>query len=166
MSEYPDLLMYGLLFAAVLAAIVLLCSFLEKRLKNSNKSYQGVVKREWRPTGRIDFATSAGDDVGNVGNNEQPQEFRLLVEEQRIVESIAGNEILEIQWRHATLRDAKTIVTQYHKYLSDNSLVKSVFDVVPDTPKQMRTEYLRLRVLDRTPSPPLSLKANILEFTP
>ena len=91
----------------------------------------------------------------------------MLVEEQRIVESIAGNEILEIQRRHATLRDAKTIVTQYHKYLSDNSLVKSVFDVVPDTPKQMRTEYLRLRVLaDRTPSPPLSLKANILEFTP
>jgi hypothetical protein len=44
------------------------------------------------------------------------------------VESIAGNENLEIQWRLATLREAKSVVTQYHKYLSDNSLVKSVFE--------------------------------------
>jgi hypothetical protein len=50
------------------------------------------------------------------------------VEERRIVESIAGNENLEIQWRPATLKEAKAVVTQYHKYLSENSLIKSVFD--------------------------------------
>ena len=86
---------------------------------------QGVVKRDWVPTGRIDFATSL---TTKPADNDQPTEFRLLVEERRIVESIAGNEKLEIQWRLATLREAKVVTTQYHKYLSDNSLIKTVFD--------------------------------------
>src|SRR5262249_24637379 len=48
-----------------------------------------------------------------------------------IVESLAGNENLEVQWRLATLREAKAVVTQYHKYLSDHSLIKTVFDETP-----------------------------------
>ncbi|HVQ82357.1 MAG TPA: hypothetical protein VMS82_20915, partial [Pseudolabrys sp.] len=65
----------------------------------SRSSYEGVVKRDWVPTGRIDFATKLN------GNDDpsQPNEFKLLVEERRIIESIAGNENLEIQWRLATL---------------------------------------------------------------
>jgi hypothetical protein len=41
--------------------------------------------------------------------------------------------IFEIQWRAATLKEAKTVVTQYHKYLKENSLVKSIFepDILP-----------------------------------
>jgi hypothetical protein len=46
-------------------------------------------------------------------NQEQQDEFKLLVEERRIVESIAGNENLEIQWRLATLSEAKTITNTY-----------------------------------------------------
>jgi hypothetical protein len=94
-----------------------------------NASYQGVVKRDWVPTGRIDFATNlSGNDDPN-----QPSEFRLLVEERRIIESIAGNENLEIQWRAATLKEAKAVVTQYHQYLKENSLINSVFepDILP-----------------------------------
>ena len=87
-------------------------------------TYQGVVKREWVATGRIDFATRLnGDD-----DADQPSEFKLLVEERRIVESLTGNENLEIQWRLATLREAKAVATNYHKYLSQHSLIKSVFD--------------------------------------
>ena len=58
----------------------------------SRSSYEGVVKRDWVPTGRIDFATKLN------GNDDpsQPGEFKLLVEERRIIESIAGNENLEI----------------------------------------------------------------------
>ena len=98
-----------------------------KGWKNWKKSpYQGVVKRDWVPTGRIDFATQLD------GNEDtQPSEFKLLVEEHRIVESIAGNEHLEIQWRLATLKEAKAVVTQYHKYLLEHSLIKSVFDETP-----------------------------------
>ena len=90
--------------------------------KNSNES-KGVVKRDWVPTGRIDFATKLGNP-----DPELPNEFRLLVEERRIVESVAGNENLEIQWRAATLNEAKFVTTHYHKYLTENSLIKSPFD--------------------------------------
>ena len=90
----------------------------------SRLSNEGVVKRDWVPTGRIDFATKLN---GNDDPN-QPNEFKLLVEERRIVESVAGNEHLEIQWRLATLKEATAVVTQYHKYLRENSLIKSVFE--------------------------------------
>jgi hypothetical protein len=90
----------------------------------SRLSSGGVVKRDWVPTGRIDFATNLN---GN-GDAEQPSQFKLLVEERRIVESIAGNENLEIQWRLATLKEAKAVVTHYHKYLKENSLIRSVSD--------------------------------------
>ena len=92
----------------------------QKKLPN-----QGVIKRGWVATGRIDFATHLNGDPADAG---QPSEFKLLVEERRIVESIAGNENLEIQWRLATLKEAKAVVTQYHKYLSENSLIKTVVE--------------------------------------
>ena len=79
---------------------------------------QGVVKRDWIPTGRIDFATRLNGDGTDA---DQPSEFKLLVEERRIVESIAG------QWRLATLKEAKAVVTQY-QYLSENSLIKTIVD--------------------------------------
>ena len=92
--------------------------------KSRKGQVKGVVKRDWVPTGRIDFATKLN------GNDDpsQPSEFKLLVEERRIIESVAGNEHLEIQWRLATLKEATAVVTQYHKYLKENSLVKSVFE--------------------------------------
>ena len=86
---------------------------------------QGVVKRDCVTTGRIDFATRLNGDPADA---DQPSEFKLLVEERRIVESIAGNENLEIQWRLATLKEAKAVVSQYHKYLSENSLIKTVVE--------------------------------------
>ena len=67
----------------------------EKKIK-----LQGVVKHDWRPTRRIDF-TARFEDVGDQ-SKDKPGEFKLLVEERRIVESLAGNENLEIQWRLAT----------------------------------------------------------------
>src|ERR1041384_8234308 len=93
-----------------------------KWTNGKNTAYQGVVKRDWVATGRIDFAT----DLSGNDNPDQPSEFRLLVEERRIIESIAGNENLEIQWRAATLKEAKAVVTHYHKFMSDNSLFKTV----------------------------------------
>ena len=99
----------------------------------SSNEIKGVVKRDWVSTGRIDFATKLN------GNDDpsQPSEFKLLVEERRIIESVAGNEHLEIQWRLATLQEAKAVVTQYHKYLKENSLIRSVSDpeILPPEPK-------------------------------
>ena len=36
---------------------------------------------------------------------------------------------LEIQWRPATLSEAKTVVSRYHKYSSENGLFKSVLEL-------------------------------------
>ena len=76
--------------------------------KSRKGQVKGVVKRDWVPAGRIDFATKLN------GNDDpsQPSEFKLLVEARRIIESVAGNEHLEIQWRLATLKETKAVVTQ------------------------------------------------------
>ena len=97
-------------------------------------AYQGVVKRDWVPTGRIDFATR------NATESDRPTEFKLLLEERRIVESIAGCENLEIQWRLATLKEAKAVVAQYHKYLSEHSLIKTVFEDPLSLPPPKRAQ--------------------------
>jgi hypothetical protein len=108
--------------------------------KNENQSpYQGVVKHDWVPTGRIDFATHLN---GNAEDADQPNDFKLLVEERRIVESIAGNENLEIQWRLATLKEAKAVVTHYHKYLSEHSLIKSVVEETLTLPAPKKAQAI------------------------
>jgi len=106
--------------------------------KYENQSpYQGIVKHDWVPTGRIDFATHLN---GNAEDADQPNDFKLLVEERRIVESIAGNENLEIQWRLATLKEAKAVVTHYHKYLSEHSLIKTVFEETLSLPAPKKAQ--------------------------
>jgi citrate synthase len=112
------------LATAALVAYWLVTQFIPTMAGHKKTSHQGVVKHDWLPTGRIDFATRL--DASTEQNKDQQDEFKLLVEERRIVESIAGNENLEIQWRLATLSEAKTVVTQYHDYLSENSLIKSI----------------------------------------
>jgi hypothetical protein len=140
-KEMADVLTYGLLLIVLIAAAFLLYTFVmqPESWKSSWKKVpnQGVIKRDWVAIGRIDFATQLSV---KPGDNDQPSEFKLLVEERRIVESIAGNENLEIQWRLATLREAKAVVTQYHKYLSENSLIKTVSDETASLPAPMTAE--------------------------
>jgi hypothetical protein len=104
-----------------------------KSLGSGKSEAMGVVKRDWVPTGRIDFATN----IDSNGDPNQPSEFKLLVEERRIIESVAGNEHLEIQWRLATLKEVKVVAAQYLKYLTENSLIRDVFDpeIFPPEPK-------------------------------
>jgi len=115
------------LIALAMAAYI--AYWLMTRMTQITEAYKtvspnGVVKHDWLPTGRIDFTTRLNG--ANDQNNEQPGEFKLLVEERRIVESLAGNENLEIQWRLATLSEAKTVVSHFHRYLSENELIKSI----------------------------------------
>jgi hypothetical protein len=129
------------LIALAIAALVaywLVTQFIPTMEGHKKTSHQGVVKHDWLSTGRIDFATRL--DAATEQNQEQQDEFKLLVEERRIVESIAGNENLEIQWRLATLTEAKTVVTQYHKYLSDNSLIKSISELSASSPSSMTAQ--------------------------
>jgi hypothetical protein len=54
--------------------------------KSPSNTVKGVVKRDWVPIGRIDFATKLDSNA----DPHQPSEFKLLVEERRIIESVAG----------------------------------------------------------------------------
>ena len=110
----------------------------KKRSEENRTPYQGVVKHDWVPTGRIDFATRLNGNTSD--ESDQPNDFKLLVEERRIVESIAGNENLEIQWRLATLKEAKAVVTHYHKYMSDNSLFKTVREETITVPSSKKVQ--------------------------
>jgi hypothetical protein len=127
---------FGLLLIALIAGAFLAYYFFPAAFpvfrRHAHIPNQLVIKRDWVATGRIDFATSTISEVtSNPDDHDQPAEFKLLVEERRIVESLAGNENLEVQWRLATLREAKAVVKHYHKYLSDHSLMKTVFDETP-----------------------------------
>ena len=110
----------------------------KKRSEENRTPYQGVVKHDWVPTGRIDFATRLNGNASEEAD--QPNEFKLLVEERRIVESIAGNENLEIQWRLATLKEAQAVVTHYHKFMSDNSLFKTVREETITVPSSKKAQ--------------------------
>jgi hypothetical protein len=124
------LLLYGLiaLIIAVVAFLYPVTTGLVGVLGARKSPEKGVVKHDWWPTGRIDFTTRLFSVAANARDRDQPSEFKLLVEERRIVESITGNENLEIRWRLAKLSEAKAVVTQYHKYLAENSLIKTAFD--------------------------------------
>jgi hypothetical protein len=129
------------LVALAVAAVVgywLLTQLIPAMESQKKTSHHGVVKHDWLPTGRIDFATRL--DAATEQNKDQQDEFKLLVEERRIVESIAGNENLEIQWRLATLGEAKTVVTQYHEYLSQNSLIKSISELSASSRSSMTAQ--------------------------
>ena len=56
----------------------------------SRSSYEGVVKRDWVPTGRIDFATKLN------GNDDpsQPSEFKLLVKNAELSKALLETKIL------------------------------------------------------------------------
>jgi hypothetical protein len=63
----------------------------------------GAVKQDWIRTGNIDFHASALE-------NPSPQLLRLRVEEKRVIESAAGQDIVELRWRLATLAEGKELV--------------------------------------------------------
>src|SRR5262249_1992413 len=95
-KEMVDVLITSLLMLIMLSASAFLIyrffpGALQAFWRRAHVPNQGVIKRDWVPTGRIDFATSL---TTKPADNDQPTEFKLLVEERRIVESIAGNENL------------------------------------------------------------------------
>jgi hypothetical protein len=62
-----------------------------------------VVRRDWTPTGNIDFR-------GTTPESSCPQPLRLLVEEERIKETAFGRPASELRWRLATIKEGKKLV--------------------------------------------------------
>jgi hypothetical protein len=85
-------------FVAALAAYRL-----NKPKPHDKTKSNAATQNGWTATGRIDFV-----DPQSKGD------FILQVEETRIVDSMGGIEHREIQWRKATLDEAKTVLVSYH----------------------------------------------------
>jgi hypothetical protein len=68
----------------------------------------GALKQDWMRTGNIDFHTS-------VLESSLPQPLRLRVEEKRVTESAAGQDVVELRWRLATLQEGKELVLCWNK---------------------------------------------------
>jgi hypothetical protein len=64
---------------------------------------RGALKQDWMRTGNIDFHAS---DL----ESSFPQPLRLRVEEKRVMESAAGQDVVELRWRLATLAEGKELV--------------------------------------------------------
>src|SRR5258707_15562057 len=63
----------------------------------------GGLKQDWMRTGNIDFHASTKE-------TSSPQPLRLLVEEKRVIESVAGQDVVELRWRLATVDEGKQLV--------------------------------------------------------
>jgi hypothetical protein len=63
----------------------------------------GALKQDWKRTGNIDFHAVALE-------SSSPQPLRLRVEEKRVTESAAGQDLVELRWRLATLQEGKELV--------------------------------------------------------
>jgi hypothetical protein len=63
----------------------------------------GALKQDWTRTGNIDFHASSLE-------SSSPQPLRLRVEEKRVMESAAGQDIIELRWRLATLGEGKELL--------------------------------------------------------
>jgi hypothetical protein len=67
----------------------------------------GALKWDWMRTGNIDFHASTIE-------GSSPQPLRLLVEEKRVLESVVGQDVVELRWRLATLQEGKEIVAYWN----------------------------------------------------
>jgi hypothetical protein len=74
-----------------------------------------ALKQDWMRTGNIDFHASRNE-------NSSPQPLRLLVEEKRVIESVAGQDVVELRWRLATLEEGKQLVVCWNASRRDHSL--------------------------------------------
>jgi hypothetical protein len=83
---------------------------------------KGVVKRDWVPNWAHRFRHQSEWQCRSA---RRIQAARRRTQDRR---EHRRHENLEIQWRLATLKEAKAVVTQYHKYLKENSLIRSVSD--------------------------------------
>jgi hypothetical protein len=72
----------------------------------------GALKQDWTRTGNIDFHASALESAS-------PQPLRLRVEEKRVIESAAGQDIVELRWRLATLEEGKELVVCWNARQTD-----------------------------------------------
>jgi hypothetical protein len=108
LAEYQGLLIWG---AVLILLAGLAVAFLPRLLQAASPEQpqdEGVVKRDWSTTGRVNFALPA-----QIPDMDTPVSLMLEVEETRVIESVTGGEMLSVRWRRATLAEAKQVMGTY-----------------------------------------------------
>jgi hypothetical protein len=108
LAEYQGLLIWGVVFILLAALAVTFLPRLLQAASPEQTQDQGVIKRDWSTTGRVNFALPA-----TVPDVDTPVSLMLEVEETRVVESVTGGEMLSVRWRRATLTEAKQVMGTY-----------------------------------------------------
>ena len=101
----------------IIGLIIIAIWYIPKLLKKKiTTDLPQKVKRDWLPTGSINFIVpdeAMGKPYGRAA-------FFLEVEEDRIIEMLGGGTKTESRFRLATLDEAKKVVQCYDKYLENN----------------------------------------------
>jgi hypothetical protein len=108
---------------------------LRKWKDEKQMAYQSVVKRDWVPTGRIDFATRLN---GNATGPDQPTEFKCARGRTQNCGKHRGKRKSRNSMEACDAKEAKAVVAQYHKYLSEHSLIRTVFEDTLSLPPPKR----------------------------
>jgi hypothetical protein len=79
------------------------------RTPSSLEEVDGILKKDWTRTGRIDFRVTELDSAS-------PQHLIFRVEEQKIVENSMGDDVVQLRWRLGTIEEAKELVVCWNQH--------------------------------------------------
>ena len=108
------LVLVGVVIAASVSVFAVWSIRRERKTRNLN--FHEQVSRDWLATGRINLG--ADQQVMEDQDENVPADFVLRIEENRLVNNIAGLPHVETRWRPATKKEAKIIVQRYHQLLA------------------------------------------------
>jgi hypothetical protein len=104
MAEYVENLPWVIVAIGILlGGLIMFVGFRKARKKPTLRRINHALKQDWTPTGNIDFHASTVE-------GSSPQPLRLWVEENRIMESVVGQHVVELRWRLATIEEGKKLV--------------------------------------------------------
>lgn len=101
MSDYLSYLPY-ISFAAIVLGLSGLGLSYRRPRQQLVKPEPCEVVTDWRPTGKIDFTQSGGDEAPR---------FYLQTEEFRVLQSPSGTKRVEVRWRPAVIEEAKRVAS-------------------------------------------------------
>jgi hypothetical protein len=102
-SVVPIIGIIGLIAGGVTAVF----GFRKKEKPMLIETVDGTLKQDWTRTGKIDFFVR---ELGSAS----PQLLILRVEDRRIMETIMGQDVVELRWRLASLEEAKEVVVSWN----------------------------------------------------
>jgi hypothetical protein len=104
---------------ACAAAAVSMVASARHRRKKAAAEKPAKVHRDWLATGRVNLVGDAEPEPGTTVTEILPERFTLLVEENRLITTLADVPTVETHWRWPTRAEARVIMKRYHDAVKD-----------------------------------------------